>query len=130
VGRKTISAQVDEDGELWKEFSEYRQKYESKSEAVRAAVRAGIEAETEDADDGGRHLTFWQRGGASELLAGAAVAVAAVFAVLALVFSASAAVLALKIAATAGAGAVAYVATVVVYRRLSPRAPASAQGAD
>jgi hypothetical protein len=43
VSRKTISAQVHEDGELWEEFCEFREKYESKSEAIRAALRAGMD---------------------------------------------------------------------------------------
>jgi Arc/MetJ-type ribon-helix-helix transcriptional regulator len=51
MGRKTISAQVDDESDLWRDFEEFREDYESQSEAVRAAIRAGVqrkEANTED----------------------------------------------------------------------------------
>jgi len=44
MGRKYLNAQLDEDTELWQEFTEFQESegYQSKSEAVRAAVRRGI----------------------------------------------------------------------------------------
>jgi hypothetical protein len=100
------------------QYTEYRDdKGMTNSEALRSLVRAGLEAKKQEEESSGSLLSFRQRGGVSERVAGGVMA-AALAAIVANATLGPTAALAVGVAAL-GAGA--YLATVVGIRLVRSR---------